>query len=496
MNIRRPLVPGFLKKIYQKLLLNKPGIWSSRIHLVLYYGVLFILFLALLAFLEPRDLRDYTTTKYWMAFVCIISVIALTVWLLYLLRFNVFKKYGNIRPLHALGTFVLYFICTGIIVLFPYVHAAVESMKANAAYGDEELVQDINDINIKVGQLAYHIFQTPWKCDTIFLVKDNNPPEHASSYYRQDYSVDDKGRKYVLYDQFDSTAFYNSLSGTDSLVKINETKYIEYKTPPFNFVYTAMVDDHTKTKLLTAFELYKKIYRHPPTLNEEVTIRKELDVLLGKYYYPHGYGYDNVFEHDLDVYFQSVQNEYRLTNVEMSIIEIVSKKYRWGNWQPWQYIRIFYYFTLGITLLIFIFRHSTVRAFFLTLLTGVLLAIITALIFSFANVEESTGFAWMAVYTILFFLGSLSAWKNQKRKVVTGIMINLFVLLIPFLPLLFVRWSYELKIPRFHEDPPIDYVAWDNYFLLAEIGGAVLLLILLATYIGKVYRRWYSLPED
>jgi hypothetical protein len=496
MNIKRPLVPGFLKKIDQKLLLNKPGIWSSRIHLVLYYGVLFILFLALLAFLEPRDLRDYTTTKFWTAFVCIISVIALTVWLIYLLRFNVFKKYGNIRPLHALGTFVLYFICTGIIVLFPYVHAAVESIRANAAYGDEELVQDINDINIKVGQLAYPVFQNPWKCDTIFLVKDNNPSEHSSAYYRQDYTVDDKGRKFVLYYQFDSTAFRNSLSGTDSLVKINETKYIAYKTPPFNFVYTSMVEDHTKTKLLTAFELYKKIYRHPPAANEEVTIRKELDVLLRKYYYPHGYGYDNVIEHELDVYFQGVQREYRLANVQMSIAEIVSKKYRWEIWQRWQYVRIFYYFTIGITLLIFIFRHSTVRTFFLTLLTGVLLAIITAIIFAFANVEESTGFAWMAVYTILFFLGSLSAWKNQKRKVVTGIMINLFVFMILLLPWVIVSSCYELKRPRFHEDPPIDSAAWDRYFLLAETGGALLLLILLATYIGKVYRRWYSLPED
>ncbi len=45
-------MPGFLKKVDQKLLLNKPDVWSTRTHLVLYYGILFILLLAGLCFLE------------------------------------------------------------------------------------------------------------------------------------------------------------------------------------------------------------------------------------------------------------------------------------------------------------------------------------------------------------------------------------------------------------------------------------------------------------
>ncbi|HUP14398.1 MAG TPA: hypothetical protein VM187_19380, partial [Niastella sp.] len=124
-------MPGFLKRAEQKLLLNKPGIWSTRAHLVVYYGVLFLLVLTALCFFEPNDPRDYSTTEAWIAFVSIISGVALIIWLIYLLRFNVFKKYGNIHPLHGLVTFLLYFIATGILVSFSYVHPIVESVRAN-----------------------------------------------------------------------------------------------------------------------------------------------------------------------------------------------------------------------------------------------------------------------------------------------------------------------------------------------------------------------------
>ena len=137
------------------------------------------------------------------------------------------------------------------------------------------------------------------------------------------------------------------------------------------------------------------------------------------------------------------------------------------------------------------------RTFFLSLLTGVLLTILTALMFSFAHYNETSFFACMIIYTFLFFLASLSTWTNKKRYAVTGIGINLFVFVILVFPLLIVGWCYTSTKRRYYaEDIPFDYAAWDPYFLLAEIGGTLLLLVLLATYIGKVYRHWYSLPED
>ncbi len=500
MNINRPLVPRFLKKAEQKLLLNKPGIWSTRTHLVLYYGILFILFLTALCFIEPNDVRDYSTTPYWIGFVSIIYVIALVVWLIYLLRFNVFKKYGNIHPLHLLVTFILYFISTGVIVLFTYVHPVVESVRANMAYGDEEIVHDINAMNIKLSQLEYGLLQAPWKYDTIALSKDIKPSATSNTY--ADAEVDGpaatvQSTSEVPYFKLDSSAFNYRIANADSTVKLNDTVYLVYATPPLQFVSVYNADNYAKEQVLSSFELFHKVFGHQPTPAERERISKELGLLLQKYHYPSGDYSRGLEPHVNDSPFESVRKKYWLGKIENNIGHVIEKKYRWSDRHLSDFIRLFYYFTLGISLLILVFRHSTVRTFFLTLLTGVLLTIFTTLVLSFSHINEITFFIWLIAYTVLFFAGSLVTWSNKKRKAVSGILINLFVLIVTAFPVLFVgcyyNWKREQNSNRVeYED--LSYI--QMYFFYAEIGGALLLLILLATYIGKVYRRWYSLPED
>jgi len=497
MNIKRPLMPGFLKKFDQKLLLNKPGIWSTRTHLVLYYGVLFILVLAVLCFLEPKDVRAYSTTETWIGFVSIVSVIGLTTWLIYLLRFNVFKKYGNIKPLHGLVTFILYFIATGVMVLFTYVHPVVESIRANNAFGDEEIVRDINDMNVKIGQLEYPLYKMRWEYDTVVLVKDEEASSVNPKEDYDDYEVDTAVKRAGVY-MLDSTAFYNRMDMTDSLVKINDTTYLMYNTPPFDFVARNNADDYTKTRVLTPFELFHKIFNHPPTPAARQKISKEFKTLLDKYRYPEQVKwYEGEAERDGP--FEKVNDRYQMTFINNSISQIISKKYRWDERRLPEAVRIFYYVTLGITLLIFIFRHSTVRTFFLSLLTGVLLTIFSALLFSFSDFEETSVDACLILYMVIFFSVSLAAWSNKKRYAVTGIGINLFVFIITALPLLIVGWCHAIARDRHYKKlhTPFDPSGvWNHYFLYAEIGGSLLLFILLATYIHKVYRRWYSLPEN
>ncbi|OQP62841.1 hypothetical protein A3860_26375 [Niastella vici] len=497
MNIERPLMPGFLKRAEQKLLLNNPGIWSTRIQLVLYYGILFILTLAALCFLEPKDVRANSTTEYWIGFVSIISVIGLIVWLIYLLRFNVFKKYGNIKPMHGLVSFILYFIATGIIILFAFVHPVVESIRANIAYGDEEIVRDVNDINFKLGQLEYSLYKTAWRYDTIVLKKSENEISEDALRY-SDYNDLDTAKEKPLFFRLDSAGFYRTMSMTDSLIKMNDTMYLMYNTPPFDFVSGYSADDNTKTKVLTAFELFHKIHRHPPAPAAREKISKELNVLLHKYRYSEKLDW-GAADVERPGPFARIYDKYQLEPVNSSISNVVVKKYRWeGRWLT-EGVRIFYYLTLGITLLIFIFRHSTVRAFFLSLLTGVLLVIFSALLFSFSHFDEIAVYAMFVIYVFLFFIFSLAAWANKKRFAITGIGINLFVFIITILPIVIVGWCRAIARNRHYKqvDTPFDPKGiWDHYFLYAEIGGSLLLLVLLATYIHKVYRRWYSLPEN
>jgi hypothetical protein len=482
-------MPGFLKRAEQKLFLNKPLIWSTRVHLVLYYGVLYNLFLAGLSFLAPMNFMRRSNSEYWVGFQIIIAIIAFTVWLIYLLRFNVFKKYGNVKPFHALVTFLLCFISTGIIVLSVYIYPIVECVRANMAYSDKTLVQDINNMNIKICQLEHKVLNRKWNYDTVYVVKDKK----NGGYNPQHQTYDTRPYDHALI-MMDTATFKDRLAYTDSLVKLNDSLYLFYKTPELQFVFFYRIREYGKEKLLSSFEIYNRALRHPPTDAEVRTIAKELNELERKYGNHHKSDYVTYDDSDLlpgDAPYEAVRKRHPVSDINSNISSIASTKYSFSGRQLAQYIRLFYYFTLGITLLIFIFRHTTVRAFFLSLLSGVLLTILTVMVLAFWHAGVLTFISSMIAYTLVFFMGSAYTFSAAKRNVLNGIFINLFVFIIPVFPVLLVEFIYESYRIGTNIAPDMG-----RYFLFAEIGGAVLLLVLLATYINRVYRRWYSLPEN
>jgi hypothetical protein len=502
MNINRPLMPGFLKSTEQKLLLNKPLIWSTRVHLVLYYGILFNLLLAGLCFVAPMDIKGASSIGYWIGFVIIIAIIALTVWLIYLLRFNVFKKYGNIKPLHALVTFLLYFVSTGIIVLSVFVYPAVECVRANMAFGDEELVHDINTMNVRLCQMEHRLLNIAWVYDTVALVQDDKPVDKKITYDEDEVAPDtvaipSNGRYFL---KLDSTDFYDKLAQTDSVVKLNDSLYLMYKTPELQFMSCDLLEDaHTREKILPSFEIYNRSLRNPPVTIEGTAIAKEFYEVQKKYLSIPKSNYTDYEEviQPGEGPMEIVRKKYHLSKINNSLYKIVYKKNLFTGSNLNLILRLFYYFTLGISLLIFIFRNTTVRTFFLSLLSGVLLSIFTALILSIARGSDKAFIGSMIGYTLLFFVGSIFTFSLTKRSVVIGIMTNLFVFIVPVLPLLMVDFIFRLKSEQYYREYGTYYAPFvDQYYLYAEIGGAVLLLVLLAIYINKVYRRWYSLPQN
>jgi hypothetical protein len=230
-------------------------------------------------------------------------------------------------------------------------------------------------------------------------------------------------------------------------------------------------------------------------VEQRATITKELGALLQKYRYPETWPYKPRAYVD-DSRLLVIQRKYGIEDINRSISNIIEKKYRWARHYE-VFLRIFYYITLGITLLIFLFRHSTVRTFFLTLLSAVLLTIFTSLVIAWSRSGDLVFWSWIIAYFILFFLGTLLTWYNKKRKLITGIWINLFVFLIPVFPLLVFGWNYAWKRKQAADKIiPFEYPDLELHILYAEMAGSLLLLVLLALYINKLYRRWYSLPEE
>lgn len=494
MNTNRPLLPGFLKKADKYLLLNKPETWSARTHLVAYYGLLFIAFLTAISFIIPDDARSDSSMFAWVGFTIVISIIALIIWLIFLFRFNVFKRFGKTKPIDRLATFGLYFLAIGIFFLFPFVKPAVETMRANNAYSDTELVNDVNAINIKICQLEYDSLYHNWTRDTVILSERIRPymNRNADGTYTAPDTTTIPGYSLIKYEILDSLDFQQKKAEADSVEKVTDSLFVLIKCPEYIFLKSYKLKDYSKN-IYGNYDIYKLVIKNYQRPNKTL-VRKELMALIDKYKYHE----ENTYLYQDQRTKARIQSIYSISDIGDSVDNIVRRKDYWSARNMQVMIRMFFYFTLAFTLLVFVFRHSTKKVFFLSLLTGVLLTILTSLILAFSSPIDFVAMVVTAVYILSFFVLSSLAWRNGKQQMVTGISLNLFVLFVAFLPICILSglYSYADFHSGYQEALDYDFNVREMHYLYAEIGGIVLLLLLLPTYIHEAYRKWYALPEQ
>ena len=208
------------------------------------------------------------------------------------------------------------------------------------------------------------------------------------------------------------------------------------------------------------------------------------------YYYR---DYNTIDENDS--YETRINKTYDLIRIGNGIDNAVRKKQAWVN--EWHiYLRIFYYTALVLTMLVFIFRHSTVKTFFLSVLAAVLLAVLTGLLMVVSQGDEVTGLSFMIVYYVAFALLGLSIFKTDIRKAIQGIGLNLFLFATPFVPLIFVALNEAMRSDPLRVYEERDPAQTALNILIAEIVGSVILVILIQPLFKKLYRKWYSAPEE
>ena len=161
-----------------------------------------------------------------------------------------------------------------------------------------------------------------------------------------------------------------------------------------------------------------------------------------------------------------------------------------------------------LSLCIFVFRHSTIRTFFLSILAAILIAILSGVVMALFNFRESAILLTMIVYFIFFLVFAITTIGRKVRSVFTGIALNLAVILTPFFPLMCVGTYYEHYEHRYYDYDYYAYGVYDPYYVpidrsqellhyqLAEIFGFVILLILIETAYKWMFRKWYASPEE
>lgn len=500
---KRPFVPSFLQKLDDKLLRNKPGTWAARTHLVFYLATVFSLLLFVFCYFVFFDAKQYSNIGIWNVLVGLISFIGFIFWLIYLLRFNVFKRYGNWFALDGLKDFGLYFTAIAAMVAVCFVPSAVETMRANQQFGNEEVVKDINEINVTACRLEYNLLPLEWKFDTCQVVEKiftESDYDSEIEYKTMDSTIAVPGYYNAKrYRVIDTAELSLKLENADSLLKINDSLYVFYECPDYIFVSSYMGDDYTETKILNSADIYNRVLKNYQKPDREALL-KRMETFKTKYAansrYNRYYEGNDMYNIN-DSYDTKISKKYSLDRISNGVYNVVRKKYAWKTDWP-DYVRIFYYITLFLTLLVFIFRHSTAKTFFLSVLTAVLLTIITGLLLVISDGDEVSGLSFLILYYVVFAVLALSIFNTKIRTAAQGIGLNLFLFMTPFVPLIFLALNRAMQSEYYYRDNEYSYdpekIAL--YILIAEIAGPVLLLILLQPLFKKLYRKWYAAPEE
>lgn len=491
MDNSRPFVPGFMKKIDRSLLLNQPTVWSMRTHLVLFFGICFAAVLALLCALLYADARQYSSVGIMTGFVIVIAAVGLIFWLIYLLRFNVFKRYGEWKIGDGLKIFFLLLFNVSIFISLPFIPANVEAFMANRQFSNAELTNDVNEINVTIAKLEYDKLNKQWESDTTVVIPYGNSSYRQAQDAVADTATVGDAAQHIRRERSEITQedLKSRLEGVDSVKKINEKLYIFYDGPQYNFLSLYnFYRDGKGEGLLTSKGIYNKVI-HDYKSSDKDLLMKRMEYFKEKY--KSGSTSYSSYGDISSNYMNEIVNKYKLDEIKGTMEMIVSKKYSFAGDNSWAW-RVLYYCTLFFTLLIFIFRHSTPKTFFLTALSAIVLAIITGLFIAVSNARETGIFMIMIVYFIIFALISFSIFSASVRSLWRGIALNLFMFTLPVMPLIVTGYYWFTRDEPYHNIDAADQKA----FLYAEITGFVLLVILIEPLFRRLYRAWYAAPEE
>jgi hypothetical protein len=505
----RPLVPNFLKRIDRSLLLNSPSVWSTRTHLALFFGLCFSILLAVFSALLYNDPRQMSSVEILCVFTGLICGIGFIFWLIYLLRFNVFKRYGNWITGDGIRTFALFFLNIFVLVVIPFIPIAVESIIANSKYTTQELVNDVNEINIAANKLEHNLLPKFWESDTLravtrkYMVDSENkndttwlsvtPDQEEAGYHPNSTYITKKELKATL-------------QLKDSIEKINDSIFITYECPTYAYVSNYSMANNKGNTQLTNKQLYDgyiKNYTKP----DRDALLKRMDFFKKKYYVQSRYeddysstdivtSYDDTEQLDQKTsYTKKIGKAYKLGSIDDTISRIYTKKEKLSR-QYLDYLHFALWFTLATTLLLFIFRHSTIKTFFLSILAAFILAVISGLFIAVSNGRIISVFSLMIFYFITFAIISFTIASAKIRTAIHGIALNLFLFALPVIPLIITALYFEIMDYQRYNEFEKNYLNTTPYYIAAEVIGFALVIILIEPLFKKLYRAWYAKAEE
>lgn len=508
----RPFCPSFIKKIDRKLLLRYPETWSSRFHIVWWYAGMANLIIAAFYLLTNLDLLQQPSQVTWISMLSISSLIGGVVWMMYLLRFNVFKRFGMVSPGQSVLTFLLYFVNCAFIVLLPFIPTFVDQIHSAITYPKNVVVQDVNEINTYLTAIESDRIPTYWEEDTVILFntetfKDVDVADaftilddDVSTYFVGEAEIFSEAQnKRIYYPKMNSQYAQKFIERGDSVIKISDKLYVFIQTPNLNFCTSSYgaIDGQWPSS---------KIYKEARKWSGKSKIKPKyrLNTLLNKYrtqdkslFAPEQYD-------KIDVYVEDIGLKYDLVTVQSGLNNLMRRNGSLLYSQQIPLFNIFYSLTLTLALLVFIFRHTTKKAFFLSLLYAFILFAVTGILIQLLLIKLGIdNSAYSVIFFIILCVILLTQSKRLYRSTNYGTVLNMFVVMLMSYPTLLSRFLLDLNMvanmeegnPTIIQIVPISASFSTNLLTVVQYIQLPFFMICIYFFIHDLYKKWYALPE-
>lgn len=499
---KRPLAPRFITKLDDYLLKNRPDTWTTRVHLVIYYTLIYSLALSILCFVVPDNpLRD-SYIGYWITSQSVLVIVAIILWIVYLVRFNSFKNYGITFGGDRLKTYFSYFLVMIFMIGSIFIPPVVETYKTMIHYSPKQMVEDMNNMNILLARLTKDENPAEITIDSIIIVNSGSGVYNYNN--SGGYQWNDALQAYVkepIYMTREELEW--TITEQDSVVWESSDRLVRYQVTNLQYISDYRMTEDKDINVLTNFDIYNQVYNGTLPPADIQQLQREFFDISQKYRDPANED-DYYWNYSTDPY-SIIVTKYKVGQVNSGINHISQRYYRWDDEEIVGAVHVIYYVAMFLGLCLFIFRHSTIRTFFLSVLTAIVLAILTGIVGVLVEFEEEGAVIIMFVYFAFFLIFSLTTVTWKVRSVFSGIALNLAVIVTPFIPILGVFLYYTIHrneyydyyySPYYNSQQEIDRETMHMHYWLAEIFGFVILLILIETVYKWAYRRWYSAPEE
>jgi hypothetical protein len=497
---KRPLAPRFITRLDDYLLKNRPDTWTTRIHLVIYYTLLYAVALSLLCFVVPDNPLHESYIGFWITSQIVLVIVAIILWIIYLVRFNAFKNYGITYGGDRLKTYASYFLVMIFMTATIFIPPVIESAKTMIHYSPEQIVEDMDEMNVLLARLAKDEYPAEITIDSIRIVSSGSGLYNstAGSYQWNDSLNAFIGEtSYMTKEELEWT-----ISDEDSVKWLSNDRLVRYKVSNLLYVSDYRMKEEEDLHPLSSFDVYNMVYHGNLPASDVQQLEREFYDLSQKYRDPQNEN-DYSWNYSTDPY-SIIMSKYQVGQVNAGITHVSGRYYRWDDDEIAGAAHVIYYTAMFLGLCLFIFRHSTMRTFFLSVLTAIVLGIITLIVGALLGWEEKAAVVVIFVYFLFFLIFALSTVGWKVRSVFSGIALNLAVVITPFIPLLAVFLYYTINRQEYYDyyyspyytASAFDYDTKELHYWLSETFGFVILLILIETVYKWAFRKWYSAPEE